>query len=136
MSHIGFRYTYYVLCADVLSSLFKTCDFCVLTLEFHILSFPFCVLCYMFEDYDFLFRKRDKEIYSKCADGEMEKERVQRDKTGILIMLHFLQLAHPRHMAIYMYLLNSKHKSQNTEVTIFEHRTQNICTVYKTKCHI
>ena len=48
MSHIGFRYTYCVLCADVLSSVFITCDFCVLTYEFHVFSFPFCVLCYMF----------------------------------------------------------------------------------------
>ena len=38
----------------------------------------FCVIC--FEDCDFLFRRRDKEIYSKCADAETEKERVQRDK--------------------------------------------------------
>ena len=49
MSHIGFRYTYCVLCADVLSfSVFVTYGFCVLTYEFHVLSFPFCVLCYMF----------------------------------------------------------------------------------------
>ena len=37
-----------VLCADVLSSVFITCDFCILTFEFHVLSFPFCFLCYMF----------------------------------------------------------------------------------------
>ena len=36
-----------------------------------------------------------------------------------------MQLAHPRHMDIYVQ--NSKHKSQNTEVTTFEKRTQNIC---------
>ena len=48
MSHIGFRYTNCVLCADVSSSVFITCDVCVLTFEFHVLSFPFCVLCYMF----------------------------------------------------------------------------------------
>ena len=40
----------------------------------------FCVIC--FEDCDFLIRRRDKAIYSKCADAEMEKERVQRDKIG------------------------------------------------------
>ena len=40
-------------------------------------------------------------------------------------MLHFMQLAHPRHMDIN--IQNSKHKGQNTEVTSFEHRTQNIC---------
>ena len=39
-------------------------------------------------------------------------------------MLHFMQLAHPRHMDIYVQ--NSKRKSQNKEVTNFEHRTQNI----------
>ena len=77
MSHIGFRYTYMycVLCADVLSSVFITCDFCVLNFELHVLSFPFvvCVIC--FEDCDFLSRRHD-------ADAEMEKERVQRDKNG------------------------------------------------------
>ena len=45
---LHFRYTYCVLCADVLSSVFITCDFCVLMFEFHVLSFPFCVLCHMF----------------------------------------------------------------------------------------
>ena len=40
----------------------------------------FCVIC--FEDCDFLFRRCDKKINSKCADAEMEKERVQRDKNG------------------------------------------------------
>ena len=40
-------------------------------------------------------------------------------------MLHFMQLAHPRHMDIN--IQNSKHKGQNIEVTSFEHRTQNIC---------
>ena len=45
MSHIGFLYTYCVLCADVFSSVFITCDFCVLTLEFHV--FKFSLLCYM-----------------------------------------------------------------------------------------
>ena len=83
MSHIGFRYTYCVLCADVLSSVFITCDFCVLIFEFQVLSFPFCVLFFMFlRLYDFLFRRRDKVIYNKYADAEMEKERVQRDKNG------------------------------------------------------
>ena len=48
-------------------------------------------------------------------------------------MLHFMQLAHPRHIDIYVQ--NSKHKSQNTEVTSFEHRTQNIC-IQNTMSHI
>ena len=43
-------------------------------------------------------------------------------------MLHFMQLAHPRHVDIYVQ--NSKHKSQNTEVTSFEHRTQNTNHLY------
>ena len=42
--------------------------------------FVFCVIC--FEDCDCLFRRRDKEIYSKCADAATEKEKVQRDKNG------------------------------------------------------
>ena len=29
-----------------------------------------------------IHRRRDKEIYSKCADAAIEKERVQRDKNG------------------------------------------------------
>ena len=62
--------------------MFITCDFCVLTFEFHVLSFPFCVLVICFEDCDCLFRRRDKEIYSKCANAEIEKERVQGDKYG------------------------------------------------------
>ena len=48
-------------------------------------------------------------------------------------MLHFMQLAHPRHMDIYVQ--NSKHKSQNTEVTSFEQITQNIC-IQNTMSHI
>ena len=41
-------------------------------------------------------------------------------------MLHFIQLVHPRNMDNYVQY--SKHKSRTTEVTSFEHRTQNICT--------
>ena len=37
-----------------------------------------------------------------------------------------MQLAHTGHMDIN--IQNSKNKSQNTIVTSFEHRTQNICT--------
>ena len=44
-----------------------------------------------------------------------------------------MQLAHSRRMDIYVQ--NPKHKSQNTEVTSFEHRTQNIC-IQNTKSHI
>ena len=48
-------------------------------------------------------------------------------------MLQFMHLAHPRHLDIYVQ--NSKHKSQNTGVTSFEHRTQNIC-IQNTMSHI
>ena len=48
-------------------------------------------------------------------------------------MLHFMPLAHPRYMDIYV--PNSKHKSQTTDVTSFEHRTQNIC-IQNTMSHI
>ena len=52
-------------------------------------------------------------------------------------MLHFMKLTHPRHMDIN--IQNSKHKGlfdiQNTEVTSFEHRTQNIC-IQNTVSHI
>ena len=48
-------------------------------------------------------------------------------------MLHFMHLTHPPHLDIYVQ--NSKHKSQNTEVTSFEHRTQNIC-IQNTMSHI
>ena len=90
-----------------------------------------CVIC--FEDCDFLFRRRDKEIYSKCAHAEMEKERVQRDKNGNMNNVAFYAVNSFRHMDTYVQ--NSKHKSQNTEVTSFEHRTQNIC-VQNTMSHI
>ena len=48
-------------------------------------------------------------------------------------MLHFMQLAHPRHMDIYI-VQNSKHKSQTQKspVSNTEHKT----SVYKTQCHI
>ena len=43
-----------------------------------------------------------------------------------------MQLAHPRHMDIYVQ--NSKHKRQNTEVT--SSNTEHKTSVYKTQCHI
>ena len=61
------------------------------------------------------------------------KKECKETKTGISIMLHFMQLADPRHMDIHVQ--NLKHKSHNTEVTIFEHRTQNIC-IQNTVSHI
>ena len=40
--------TYRLLCKYVLSSMFVTCDLRVLTVEFYVLRFRFCVLCYIF----------------------------------------------------------------------------------------
>ena len=77
----------------------------------------FSVIC--FEDCDFLFRRRDKEIYSKCVDAEMEKERVLRDKT----------------LAIWIFMSktqNTKVKTQKSPVSNTEHKT----SVNKTQCHI
>ena len=123
MLHIGFRYTYCVLCADVLSSVFITCDFGVLTFEFHVLSFPFCVLCCMYEDCDFLFRRRDKEIHSKCADAEMEKERVQKDKNGKMNNCAILAVSSS---SPYGYLC-PKIKTQKSKHRSHQFRTQTIC---------
>ena len=132
MSPIGFRYTHCVLCADVLSSVFIACDFCVLTFEFHVLSFlfVFCVIC--FEDCDFLFRRRDKEIYSKCADAEMEKERVQRAKNWNMNNVAFYAGSSS---SPYGYLC-PKLKTQKSKHRSHQFRTQNTKTsVYKTQCH-
>ena len=63
----------------------------------------FCIICC--EDCDFLFRRHVKEIYSKGAEAEMEKEKMQSD--GNMNSVAFY--AHPRHMDIYVQ--NSKHKS-------------------------
>ena len=65
------------------------CDFCVLTFGFHVVSFPFCVMC--FGDGDFPSRRLDKKIYSKFADSRKEKKCVQRDKTGMRILLYSMQ---------------------------------------------
>ena len=113
--------------------MFINCDFCVLTFEFHfcVFHFVFCVMC--FEDCDFLFRRRVKGIYSKCADAEMEKERVQRDKNGSMNNVTFYAVSSSSPYGYYV--PNSKHKSQNTRVTSFEHRTQNIC-IQNTMSHI
>ena len=52
----------------------------------------------------------------------LSKKECKETKTGKRLTLHFMQLAHPRHMDINVQ--NSKHTSQNTEVTSFEHRTK------------
>ena len=41
-----------------------------------------------------------------CRDGE--RKSTERQKTGIRIMLHFMQLAHPRHLDIYVKTPNFK----------------------------
>ena len=125
MSHIGFSYIYCVLCADVLSSVFITCDFCILKVS----CFEFSLLCsvlYVFEDCDFLFRRRDKEIYSKCADADMEKERVQKDKNGNMnsVAFYAVSLSSP-----YGYLC-PKLKTQKSKHRIHQFRTQNTKHLY------
>ena len=92
----------------------------------------FCVIC--FEDCDFLFRRRDKEIYSKCADAEMEKERVQRDKHGNMNNVAFYAVSSS---SPYGYLCpklkrKTKVKTQKSPVSNIEHKT----SVNKTQCHI
>ena len=66
-------------------------------------------------------RRRDKEIYSKCADAEMEKERVQRDENENMNNVAFYAVSSS---SSYGYLCpklvtqKSKHRSQ-------QFRTQN-----------
>ena len=86
----------------------------------------FCVIC--FEDCDFLFTRRDKEIYSKCVDAEMEKERVRRDKNGNMNNAAFYAVSSS---SPYGYLC-PKLKTQKSPGSITEHKT----SVYKTQCHI
>ena len=71
--------------------LFIACDFCVLTFEFYVVSFPFWVL--YFWDTDFPFRRLDRKIYSEFADSREEKKNVCREikKTGMRIMLYYMQ---------------------------------------------
>ena len=69
----------------------------------------------------------------RSADAELEKERVQRDKNGNMNNVAFYAVSSS---SLYGYLCPKlKHKSQNTEVTSFEHRTQNIC-IQNTMSHI
>ena len=59
--------------------MFITCDFCVLSSEFHVLFFLLCSVLYVLSTMIFSL---EGAINSKCADAEMEKERAQRDKIG------------------------------------------------------
>ena len=87
----------------------------------------FCVIC--FEDCDCLFRRRDKEIYSKCADAPIEKERVQRDKNGNMNNAAFYAVSS---WILISKTQNTKVKTQKSPVSNTEHKT----SVYKTQCHI
>ena len=44
-----------------------------------------------FWDSHFPLRRLNKKIYSEVADSRKEKKRVQRGKTGMRIMLYFMQ---------------------------------------------
>ena len=84
----------------------------------------FCVIC--FENCDFHFRRRDSEIYSTCADAEMEKERVQRDKNGNMNNVAFYAVSSS---APYGYLC-SKLKTQKSKHRSHQFRTQNTKHLY------
>ena len=91
--------------------MFIACDFCVLTFEFHVVSFPFLALCYVFLDSDLTFRRLDKKIYSEFADSRKEKKRVQRDKNENANNIFYAIF---NSSFLYMQFLL---KSQNTKVT-------------------
>ena len=84
--------------------MFIACDFCVLTFEFYVVRFPFCVLC--FGDSDFPFRST-----ANLQIPERRKKCVLSDrKRNANNVVSYAVLAHPSHM---QFLL----KSQNTKVT-------------------
>ena len=84
----------------------------------------FCVIC--FEDWDFLFRRRDKKIYIKCADAEMKKERVQRDKNGNMNNVAFYAVSTS---SPYGYLC-PKLKTQKSKHRSHQCQTQNTKHLY------
>ena len=105
--------------------MFIACDFCVLTFEFYVVSFPFLALCYVFLDSDLTFRRLDKKIYSEFADSRKEKKRVQRDKNENANNIFYAIFN-----SSFLYAISaqkSKHESH-------KHTTQNI--LFKTLCHI
>ena len=75
---------------------------------------------------DFLFRGRDKEIYSKCADAEMEKERVQRENNGNMNNIAFYAFSSS---SSYGYLC-PKLKTQKSKHRSRQFRTQNTKHLY------
>ena len=95
------------------------------------MSFVLCVLRTVIY---FPFRRLDKEIYSEFSDSRKEKKGGQRDKTGnVNNVVFYAILVHPSHV---QFLLKSQNtKVTNTEVTTFEHGTQNIC-IQNTMSHI
>ena len=84
----------------------------------------FCVICS--EDCDFLFRRCDKEIYSKYADPEMEKERVQKDKHGNMNNAAFYAVSSS---SLYGHLC-PKLKTQKSNHRCHQFRTQNTKHLY------
>ena len=68
------------------------------------------------------------EIYSKCADTEMEKERVQRHRNWDMNNVAFYAVSLSSQ---YGYLC-PKLKTQKSPDSNTEHKT----SVYKTQCHI
>ena len=70
-------------------AVFIACDFCVLTFEFYVVSFPFYVMC--FWDSEIPLRRLDKKIYSEIADSRKEKKVCREIKTGMRIILYFMQ---------------------------------------------
>ena len=104
-----------------------TSVFRLLSFMFSVFPFVFSVLC--FEDVlrtvIFSLGGAIKRSTANVLMPRWRKKECRETNTRIRIMLHFMQLAHPRHMDIY--IQNSEHKSLNTETISFEHRTQNIC---------
>ena len=83
MSQIGFRYTYCVLCADVLSCVFITRDFCVMTFEFHVFSFPFCSVLYVFRPVIFSSEGARKRSTANVRMPRWRKKECRETKMGI-----------------------------------------------------
>ena len=83
-------------------------------------------MLYVLRTVIFLFRRRDKEIYSKCADAEMETERVQKDKNGNMnnVAFYAVSLSSPYgYLCPKLITQKSKHRSD-------QFRTQNTKRLY------
>ena len=97
----------------------------------------FCVIC--FEDCDFLFRRRDKEIYSICADAEIEKESVQRDKNGHMNNVAFYAVSSSSPYGYLCPKLNtqkSKHRSHQFRTQNTNHLYTKHNVTYRIQCYL